>query len=64
MSGFSFSLAMLMIGVTYLFGITGAILSGVWSGAVPTLVIIPILVVPIAVSSGINPILLSLVVQI
>lgn len=94
MSGFSSSLAMSMIGVTYLFGIidsngtlkkfagklvklagkrkymifvmvyiTGAVLSGVGPGAIPTLAIIPILAVPVAISSGINPILLSLVGQ-
>ena len=93
-AGFSSSLAMSMIGVTYLFGIinsngtlqkfagklvhlagtrkwlifvmvfiTGAILSGVGPGAIPTLAIIPILAVPIALSSGLNPILLSLVGQ-
>ena len=44
--------------------ITGAILSGVGSGAIPTLAIIPILAVPVALSSGINPVLLSLVGQI
>ena len=94
MSGFSSSLALSMIGVTYLFGmidsngtlkkvanklvrlagsrkwmifimvyITGALLSGVGPGAIPTLAIIPILAVPVALSSGINPILLSLVGQ-
>lgn len=94
MSGFSSSLAMSMIGVTYLSGIidsngtlkkfagklvklagkrkymifvmvyiTGAVLSGVGPGAIPTLAIIPILAVPVALSSGINPILLSLVGQ-
>lgn len=43
--------------------ITGAVLSGVGPGAIPTLAIIPILAVPVALSSGLNPILLSLVGQ-
>lgn len=93
-AGFSSSLALSMMGVTYLFGIiqsngtlskfagklvslagnrkwliyvmiyiTGAILCAVGPGAIPTLAIIPILAVPIALSSGLNPILLSLVGQ-
>ena len=93
-AGFSSSLALSMIGVTYLFGIinsngtlqkfagklvslagtrkwliyvmvyiTGAVLCAVGPGAIPTLAIIPILAVPIALSSGLNPILLSLVGQ-
>ena len=93
-SGFSGSLAMSMIGVTYLFGVincngtlqkfagrlvhvagsrrfmiyimvflTGGFLSGVGPGAIPTLSIVPILALPVALSSGINPILLCLIGQ-
>lgn len=94
LSGFSTSLAMSMMGVTYLFGIinsngtllksanrlvhlagnrkwliyvliylTGFILSAVGPGAIPVLAIMPIMAVPIAVSSGINPVVLSLIGQ-
>lgn len=38
----------------------GAILSGVGPGAIPTLAIVPVLAIPVALKAGINPILLSL----
>ena len=41
----------------------GAIISGVGPGAIPTLAIIPVLAIPIALKAGINPILLSLIGQ-
>ena len=93
--GFSSSLALTMIGVTYLFSIinanktleifanklvrlvgkktyliyiamyvVGFLICAVGPGAIPTLAIIPVLAVPVALSSGINPILLSVIGQI
>jgi len=93
--GFSSSLALTMIGVTYLFSIinanktleisankivklvgkrtyliyvamyiVGFLICAVGPGAIPTLAIIPVLAVPVALSSGINPILLSIIGQI
>lgn len=93
-SGFSTSLAMSMIGVTYLFGVVrsngalekvanrlvhmagdrrwllytvmyilGFFLSAVGPGAIPVLAIIPVLAVPVALSAGVNPVLLSLIGQ-
>lgn len=41
----------------------GAILSGVGPGAIPTLAIVPVLAIPVALKAGINPILLSLIGQ-
>lgn len=41
----------------------GALLSGVGPGAIPTLAIIPVLAIPVALKAGINPILLSLIGQ-
>lgn len=92
--GFSSSLCLTMVGVTYLFSIltgnktlelfankivrlvgkytyliyvamyvVGFILCAVGPGAIPMLALMPILAVPVALSSGINPILLSLVGQ-
>lgn len=43
--------------------IIGAILSGVGPGAIPTLAIVPVLAIPVALKAGINPILLSLIGQ-
>lgn len=43
--------------------VIGAILSGVGPGAIPTLAIIPVLAIPVALKAGINPILLSLIGQ-
>lgn len=94
-SGFSTSLAMSMIGVTYLFGVVrsngalekvanrlvhiagdrkwmlyiimyllGFFLCAVGPGAIPVLAIIPVLAVPLALSAGANPVLLSLIGQI
>lgn len=41
----------------------GALLSGVGPGAIPTLAIVPVLAIPLALKAGINPILLSLIGQ-
>lgn len=41
----------------------GAVISGVGPGAIPTLAIIPVLAIPIALKAGMNPILLSLIGQ-
>ena len=41
----------------------GAILSGVGPGAIPTLAIVPVLAIPVALKAGLNPILLSLIGQ-
>ena len=41
----------------------GLILSGVGPGAIPTLAIVPVLAIPVALKAGINPILLSLIGQ-
>lgn len=93
-SGFSASLFMTMVGVSYLFGllsdnktletmsakivslsgnnriiipiimfVLGALICGIGPGAIPSLAIMPIIAVPIAVSSGYNPILLSIIAQ-
>lgn len=93
-SGFSASLFMTMVGVSYLFGLLsdnktletmsakivsisgknrivipmimfllGALICGIGPGAIPSLAIMPIIAVPIAVSSGYNPILLSIIAQ-
>lgn len=43
--------------------VIGAVLSGVGPGAIPTLAIIPVLAIPVALKAGINPILLSLIGQ-
>lgn len=43
--------------------VIGIILSGVGPGAIPTLAIIPVLAIPVALKAGINPILLSLIGQ-
>lgn len=43
--------------------VIGALLSGVGPGAVPTLAIIPVLAIPVALKAGMNPILLSLIGQ-
>lgn len=90
--GFSSSLLIQMVGVTYLFAIVnangtlelaakkavgllgknrafipvvmfilGAVLSGIGPGAIPCLAIIPVIAIPVAVSSGINPIMLAII---
>lgn len=41
----------------------GVLLSGMGPGAIPTLAIVPVLAIPVALKSGINPILLSLIGQ-
>lgn len=43
--------------------VIGALLSGVGPGAIPTLAIIPVLAIPVALKAGMNPILLSLIGQ-
>ena len=43
--------------------VIGLILSGVGPGAIPSLAIIPVLAIPVALKAGINPILLSLIGQ-
>ena len=43
--------------------VIGIILSGVGPGAIPTLAIIPVLAIPVALKAGMNPILLSLIGQ-
>lgn len=43
--------------------VIGIILSGVGPGAIPTLAIVPVLAIPVALKAGINPILLSLIGQ-
>ena len=43
--------------------VIGILISGVGPGAIPTLAIIPVLAIPIALKAGINPILLSLIGQ-
>lgn len=94
-SGFSSSLFLQMVGITYMFAIVngngtltnlanrvvglvgkktylipfvmflmGYLICCVGPGAIPSLAIIPVLAVPIAVSAGLNPIMLSLVGQI
>lgn len=94
-SGFSSSLFLQMVGITYMFAIVngngtltnvanrvvglvgkrtylipfvmfamGYLICSVGPGAIPSLAIIPVLAVPIAVSAGLNPIMLSLAGQI
>ncbi len=94
MSGFSSSLFIQMVGITYLFAvingngtltilankavglvgkkkhlipfvmfIIGYIICAVGPGAIPSLAIIPVLAVPVAVSAGLNPIMVSLIGQ-
>lgn len=94
MSGFSSSLCIQMVGITYLFAIIngngtltilankavglvgkhkqlipfvmfiiGYIICSVGPGAIPSLAIIPVLAVPVAVSAGLNPIMVSLIGQ-
>ena len=41
--------------------ILGAVLSGIGPGAIPCLAIIPVIAIPVAMSSGINPIMLSII---
>lgn len=41
--------------------ILGAVLSGIGPGAIPCLAIIPVIAIPVAVSSGINPIMLAII---
>ena len=43
--------------------VIGIILSGVGPGAIPTLAIVPVLAIPVALKAGMNPILLSLIGQ-
>lgn len=93
-SGFSSSLCVQMIGITYLFSIIngngtlsilsnrtvalvgkrtylipfvmfaiGYIICAVGPGAIPSLAIIPVLAVPVAMSAGLNPIMVSLIGQ-
>lgn len=90
-SGFSSSLCIQMIGITYLFAvisnngtlellarkmvalvgkhrflipfvmyILGFVICAVGPGAIPTLAIIPVIAIPVAVSAGINPIMAAL----
>ena len=92
--GFSASLCVQMVGITYLFSIinangtlnilanktvrlvgkktylipfvmflVGYVLCAVGPGAIPSLAIIPVLAVPVAVSAGLNPIMVSLIGQ-
>lgn len=94
MSGFSSSLCIQMVGITYLFAIIngngtltilankavglvgkrkqlipfvmfiiGYVICAVGPGAIPSLAIIPVLAVPVAVSAGLNPIMVSLIGQ-
>lgn len=94
LSGFSSSLFIQMVGISYLFAILdgngtlsnisnrlvglvgkktylipfvmfiiGYIVCAVGPGAIPSLAIIPVLAVPIAVSAGLNPIMVSLIGQ-
>lgn len=89
-SGFSTSLFIQMVGVTYLFAIIngngalellakkivsrvpvhaipaamfliGMVLSAVGPGAIPCLAIIPVIAIPLSVSAGINPIMVSII---
>ncbi|WP_432628629.1 SLC13 family permease [Brotaphodocola sp.] len=43
--------------------VIGGLLSGVGPGAIPTLAIVPVLAIPVALKAGMNPILLSLIGQ-
>lgn len=94
MDGFSSSLFLQMVGITFLFSIInengtlaifanaavklvgkkkflipvvmfviGFILCGVGPGAIPTLAIMPVLAVPVAISAGLNPIMVALIGQ-
>lgn len=91
-SGFSSSLCMQMIGITYLFAIIngngtlellakkmvrlvgkrkqlipvvmfllGFIICAVGPGAIPCLAIIPVIAIPVAVSAGLNPIMVAII---
>ena len=89
-SGFSTSLFIQMVGVTYLFAIIngngtlellakkivslvpvhaipvamfliGMVLSAVGPGSIPCLAIIPVIAIPLSVSAGINPIMVSII---
>ena len=91
-SGFSSSLCIQMIGITYLFAvisnngtlellarkmvalvgkhrflipfvmyILGFVICAVGPGAIPTLAIIPVIAIPVAVSAGINPIMTAII---
>lgn len=89
-SGFSTSLFLQMVGVTYLFAIIngngtlellakkivsrvpvhaipaamfliGMVLSAVGPGSIPCLAIIPVIAIPLSVSAGINPIMVSII---
>lgn len=91
-AGFSSSIFMQMVGITYLFGIVkvngtlellakkllglvgkrvhlipvvffiiGAILSGIGPGSIPCLAIIPVIAIPVAVSAGLNPIMVAII---
>lgn len=90
LSGFSTSLFVQMVGVTYLFAIIngngslellarkivsrvprnaipvamfliGMVLSAVGPGSIPCLAIIPIIAIPLSVSAGVNPIMVSII---
>ena len=92
LAGFSPSIFMQMVGITYLFGIIkvngtlellakkllglvgkrvhlipivffiiGAILSGIGPGSIPCLAIIPVIAIPVAVSAGLNPIMVAII---
>lgn len=90
LSGFSTSLFIQMVGVTYLFAIIngngtlellakkivshvpvhaipvamfliGMVLSAVGPGSIPCLAIIPVIAIPLSVSAGINPIMVSII---
>ena len=92
LGGFSASIFMQMVGITYLFGIVkvngtlellakkllglvgkrvhlipvvffiiGAILSGIGPGSIPCLAIIPVIAIPVAVSAGLNPIMVAII---
>ena len=92
LAGFSSSIFMQMVGITYLFGIVkvngtlellakkllglvgkrvhlipvvffiiGAILSGIGPGSIPCLAIIPVIAIPVAVSAGLNPIMVAII---
>jgi len=91
-AGFSASLFIQMVGITFLFGIIkangtleliakkmvglvgsrvhlipvmffiiGCVLSGVGPGSIPCLAIIPVLAIPVAVSAGLNPIMVAII---
>lgn len=92
LAGFSSSIFIQMVGITYLFGIAksngtlellakklvslvgkrvhlipvvffiiGCILSAIGPGSIPCLAIIPVIAIPVAVSAGLNPIMVAII---